>query len=126
MGAGFSADTGTDSRAGELIGSRALQRSNQLRRADRLADIVVHARRETQLAVALHGVGGHGNDPRSLFGRPVLVDTARGLQAVELGHLHIHQHNIVVLAGQRVEHLQTVASHIRAVAQPPERQERHL
>ena len=43
----------------------ALQRGDQLLDPDRLRHVVVHAGRHAQLAVALHGVGRHGDDPRA-------------------------------------------------------------
>src|SRR3990172_5538723 len=46
---------------------------------DRTADVVVHARLQAQLAVALHGVGRHGDNARPLGSRPADDDPARGL-----------------------------------------------
>ena len=43
----------------------ALERGHQLLDPDRLRHVVVHARRHAQLPVALHRVGGHGDDPRA-------------------------------------------------------------
>ena len=56
-------------------------------------NIIIHAGGQTHFAVALHRVGGHGNDPR--VGQfPLqfkLADHSRGLVAVQLRHLAIHQ-----------------------------------
>ena len=41
---------------------RPLKRRGELGRSDRLADVVVHARREARIAIAGHRVGGHGHD----------------------------------------------------------------
>ena len=42
------------------------QRARQLLGADRLGEVVVHPRREALVAVALHGVRRHRDDPRSV------------------------------------------------------------
>ena len=47
---------------GIAVGRSAHQGRGKLGRPDRLADVVVHPRREARLAVAGHGVGGHGHD----------------------------------------------------------------
>src|SRR5574337_696416 len=54
--------------------------------ADRLGQVVVHAGIETQLAVTLHRVGGHRDDPRSRTVGPAAVNLARGFEPVHLGH----------------------------------------
>lgn len=51
---------------------RMLRRFNQLKPADRFADVIVHSGGSTALTVALHRVGGHCND----VGLPVGSDMA--------------------------------------------------
>ena len=41
-------------------------------------------------------------------GRPPLADPARGVETVELRHLHVHQHDVVGLPLERVDRLETV------------------
>jgi len=36
---------------------------NKLVYLDRLADVIIHSRRQTLLTIALHSIGCHGNDP---------------------------------------------------------------
>ena len=61
-----------------------------------LADVRVHARRQAALAVLLHGVGGHGQHRQHPQLQP-FADLLGRLQAVEFGHLHVHQHRIETL-----------------------------
>ena len=98
----------------------------QLRRSDRLADVVVHAGGEAQLTVAGHGVRRHGGDPRTGRCRPAGTDPTRRLEPVELGHLDVHEHQVVGLRLERRDRLQPVAGHVRAVAQLLEQAEREL
>ena len=63
--------------------------------------MVVHAGVQAGLAVLAKGVGGHRDDRQAQAGAG--ADLASGGQAVQLGHLHVHQHQGVV-AGQRQLH----------------------
>ena len=58
----------------------------------------IHAGGETGIAVAFHGVGSQGNDPRAAAGGLLCPYLSGGLQAVHLRHLHIHQDDVVGLA----------------------------
>jgi hypothetical protein len=40
-------------------------------------------------------------------------DRARGLDAVHLGHLDVHQHHVVGVAKHRVQRVAAVADHVR-------------
>ena len=68
----------------------------QFVRLDRLGDVAVHAGRQAALAVALHGVGGHGDDRACAGPSPASrrADRGRRLEAVHLRHLHVHQHQV--------------------------------
>ena len=67
----------------------------QLLRLDRLGDVAIHADFEAALAIPLHGMGSHGNNGDVPSGSPLAsTDRQRGLEAVHLGHLHVHQHQI--------------------------------
>ncbi len=57
-------------------------------------DVAVHAGLQTAVAVALHGVGGHGDDGQMLGVRLPPADLGGGFQTVHLGHLDIHQDEI--------------------------------
>ena len=72
---------------------------------DRLGDVVVHPGGEARLAVALHGVGGHRDDPRPGRAGPAAPDPAGRLEAVELRHLDVHQDDVVVAALERRDRL---------------------
>ena len=56
-------------------------------------------------------------EPRRLVAVAALEDPARGLDAVHLGHLDVHQHHVVGLALDRIEHLQAVGGDVGAIAQ---------
>ena len=61
-----------------------------------LAHVVVHACGQTRFAVAGHGIGRHGHNGQLTQVQPV-ADGVRGLQAIEHGHLHVHQHQVIGL-----------------------------
>ena len=62
---------------------------------DRLGDISVHACSKASLTVALHGVGSHGEDRGVTIGRALnLADAASGCDAIHLGHLDVHEHEV--------------------------------
>src|SRR5215472_8292975 len=92
------------------------QGCDQLIHPDRFAHVIVHARSQAQFAVALHGVGCHRYDARALARGPPRGDLARGLKAIHLRHLHVHQHHIVGLASDALYGLDAVAGEVGAVA----------
>ena len=57
--------------------------------------VLVHAGLQAPLAIALHGVCGHGDDRHVLAGfRLSLPNGLRGVESIHLRHLHIHQHHV--------------------------------
>jgi hypothetical protein len=78
----------------------------------------VHGCIEAALAVALHRVRGHRDD-RDVFSRASLplANHRRRLEAVHLGHLDIHQHEVEVLPLQGGDYLVAVARYLDHV--PP-------
>ena len=82
----------------------------QIGHAHRFADIVVHARGQTLVAVSLHRVGGEGHnpDPARAAGGFELAEAASGGVAVHFRHLAIHQHDIVMDAVDGFERLKPV------------------
>jgi hypothetical protein len=105
---------------------RALQRRGELLGADRLRHVVVHPGREARLAILREGVRGHGDDPRAGLLRPFRDDPPRRIQAVELGHLHVHQDDVVRLGFECRDRLQPVHRDVSAVAERFEQTQRHL
>ncbi len=67
----------------------------QLGRAYGLAEIAIHPGREAGFAVAMHRIGGHGDDRDVLAARFGTPDHARGLESIHHRHLAIHQHKVV-------------------------------
>ena len=61
-----------------------------------IADEIVHPGLEAFFPVALHGVGGEGDDPGRLvvFRGAVGSYAAGGLEAVQLGHLDVHENQV--------------------------------
>ncbi len=82
----------------------------------RLAQVAVHAGGQTLLAVAHHGVRGHGDDARLRDSTPG-ANGPRGFVAVHLRHVAIHQNHVVKNALDRGERLATVADAIRLIAE---------
>src|SRR5215211_1550274 len=98
----------------------AAQGGGQLLHSDRLAEVVVHPRGQTGLALLLHGAGGRRDDVRPSPLWPSLVDAARGLQPVHRRHLHVHEHDVVGPPFERLEGFQPVRGHLGPVAELPQ------
>ena len=64
----------------------------------RLGDEIVHARRQAALPVFGKGIGGHGDD-RQILPLRQLPNLPRRRDAVHARHLHVHQHDVEILAG---------------------------
>ena len=89
----------------------------QVAGADRLGDVAVHPGLEALLAVALHGVGGQGDDGQMQAGRLFLeADRLRRLEAAQFGHLHVHEDEVERLPLQRLERLEAVVRDADGVA----------
>ena len=80
-----------------LPGKEAAERGDQFLDVDGLGQEAVHAAFQRTLPVLLEGVSRHGEDRNfhqcRVRQRP---DLSGGLAAVHKGHLHVHQHQIVV------------------------------
>ncbi|MGA1994360.1 MAG: hypothetical protein ABSH45_01160 [Bryobacteraceae bacterium] len=79
----------------------ALDSLGQIFEADGFGDIVVHAGRETDLAGALEGFGGHGDDGRVPAGRFGAADRAGSGVAIHFGHVAIHEDQRI---GEKADH----------------------
>ena len=97
-------------------GSQTLHQSNQFLVVDRLGQVAIHAGRQALLTVALHGMGGHGDDRRPLSLAFSGTDHPGRFQTVQVRHLHVHQHHIEVLLTDHFECLKAVLSDFDAVA----------
>ena len=76
---------------------------------DWLSDIGVHTGLQTALAVANHGMGGHGDDGNVATGSAfLLADGGSGFESAHLGHLHVHENEIELLFFERGEGQQPV------------------
>ena len=95
--------------------------------ADRFRDVVVHPGCEARLAILGHDVRRHGHKAGPLRLRPPLTDPAGGVQPVQLGHLHVHQDDVVTRALERRERLVAVPRDVGGEPEPLEQAERdHL
>ncbi len=84
---------------------------------ERLGDIAVHPGGQAPLTVALHGIGGHGDNRQMAAGRFFpLANRRRRLEAVHLRHLNVHQHQIERRVLQRLHRFPAVACDRRRVA----------
>lgn len=61
----------------------------------RLGNVVVHAGLDAALAVALHGVGGHGDDDVAIPRCFRAADFRSGFVAVHDRHLTVHEHQVM-------------------------------
>jgi hypothetical protein len=104
-----------------------LDGSVELLGADGLGEVAVHAGGEAALAIALHGVGRHGDDGHMFARLPLaLSQQPRGGEAVQLRHLHVHQHEVEGFAGECVQRFAAVVRNDGVVAQAFEQLERDL
>ena len=79
--------------------------------------MIVHAGGDTKLAVALHRIGGEGDDFWLAVGRLPGADLAGGLEPVHLRHLQIHENEIVVPALQGGNRLKAVGHRVGTVTE---------
>ena len=82
------------------------QQRDQAPDVEGLRDVVRRAGRDALLAVALHRLGGQGDDRQRGVAR-VGADAPHRLVAVHLRHHHVHQDEVDL--GMAVEHLERVA-----------------
>src|ERR1019366_6765799 len=75
----------------------ALQQRVEFFAPDRFGEVAIHAGVHAALVVALHGVRGHGDDGLVPAGAALtLADRGGGFEAVHLGHLYVHQHQMSI------------------------------
>ena len=92
-----------------LSGGHVFDQHTQPPRVERLREVLVHAGGEAPLAIAFHRMRCHGDNRHVRAGRPLaLADGARRLEAAHFGHLHVHQHDVERLRGQRGERFPAV------------------
>jgi len=85
--------------------------------AERLGQIVIHARLEALLLIARHDMGGNGNDRHMLAGGLFKLPDGGGcLKAVHPRHLYIHQDKINLLALENGHGLLAIAGYLHLVA----------
>lgn len=94
--------------------------------ADGFAEVVVHAGGSAGLAVADEGVGGEGDDVGGGAGGGMGAEVAGGFEAVHLGHLDVHEDDVVGLALDGGEDLEAVGGEVGAVAEAGEHVEGDL
>ena len=91
-------------------GRHLLDERAQAPGVERLGEVLVHAGREATLPVALHRMGGHGDD-RQTRGAALGLGRAnrrRRLEAAHLGHLDVHQRDVERLCADGGERLAAV------------------
>src|SRR5687768_12019347 len=76
------------------LARHAFERLFEFGDADGFGEVVVHAGGHAFFAVGGEGARGHRDDPRTFFLGPRLADPARCLEAVHLGHLHVHHDDV--------------------------------
>ena len=106
----------------------ALEAGVQQVAGDRLGQVVVHARVQAALAVAGHGVGGHGHDRQVAHGGLAgfdLAPAAGGRVTVQHRHLAVHQHQVVGVAGHLRQRDLAVGGGVAFVAEHRQQLLRH-
>src|SRR4029434_10662645 len=78
------------------------ERGKQLIGVDGLAQMVVHSCRTAHVSVAVHDIGCHGNDGDRSEAR-IGANGLGGSDAVHDGHLHVHEHNIVIVLADHLD-----------------------
>ena len=99
------------------------QRPRQLVCANWLGQVVVHPGREARFAILRPHVRGHGDDAGADPRRPALADPTGGVETVQLGHLDVHQDDVVGLPLECVQGLQAIPRHVRSIPEPIEESE---
>ena len=82
--------------------------ANRISGPDRLRHVVVHPRIQVFFLRAVHRMGSERNDRNVAFGRGQRTDLLRRLHAVQLGHLHVHEHDVVVHAAHGIHGLTAI------------------
>ena len=86
--------------------------------------MIVHARIQTALPALLQRMGANGDDRhwRAHHGDFVGTDSSRRLKAIQIGHLAVHQYQIVATRSRVLDRLRTVFNAING--QPRSAQQR--
>ncbi len=81
--------------------------------------MVVHAGGQALVAIGAEGARRHRDDGRRVeLGHR--ADQARRLQAVHLGHLHVHQHQVIGASAHHVDRDAAVVGHLHLQAHQPQ------
>ncbi|OIQ87433.1 hypothetical protein GALL_306840 [mine drainage metagenome] len=94
----------------------------------RLGEVIIHTGRQASIIVALHCVGGHGDDrgTRSPFMLFLLADSGGGLETVHFWHLAIHQHQGKLLLLQHFKSFAAIGRQPHQIAQALQLAQRHI
>ena len=84
---------------------------------DRLGQKILHAGFAAGFAVSRQHVGRHRDDSRPVPGVESLLNLDRRLETVHLGHVQIHQDQIVMLPFQRAQRLDAIGYDIGAITE---------
>ena len=101
-----------------IVAGMVDQDLDQVRGMYGLGQVAVHAGLQAALPVALHGVGGHGDDRGMGHAcRFPFADHGGGLEAAHHRHLHVHQDDVEAACRVERQRLLTVVGHLHVVAQ---------
>ena len=102
-----------------MLGEPAVKCAPQGFHVERLGEIVVHARGDAALAVAAHRVSRQRDDRDIVIpdSGPWVTNPSGGGIAIDLGHLTVHQHQVVILLCEPVETFPSVFHRISGVAE---------
>jgi len=89
----------------------------QYLRADRFAEVAIHARGKAAVLIAFHGVGGEGKDNLMIVTTALLfTEEIRCGEPLHFGHLHIHQDEVVAPPREGLERFLAVCGDGDAMA----------
>jgi hypothetical protein len=93
------------------------QGGDDFRFVDGLRNVVVHTGGDAAIAIALHGVGGHGHDDVALSGCFTAANFGGCLIAVHHRHLTVHEDDVVSHILDHFDSFRAVGDEIDAATQ---------
>src|SRR5258708_3451 len=84
---------------------------------DRFADVVVHTCCDTAFAIALDGVGGQSDDPGLTIRGQTVAHLAGGCETIHLGHVYVHENELIGPGDQCIDSLDTIAGRVGAISE---------
>jgi hypothetical protein len=91
---------------------------NETLDGDGLPQTILHAGVSAEFAILDRIVGREGNDPGPSAGRSAPGHPTRCLQSVHLGHMDVHEHDVVIVPADGREDFETIPGDIDIKPEP--------